>query len=186
MRGGHAGRPDGPGRPAPASLSEVVVEASAEPTYKPETVSSPKYTQPLRDIPQTITVIPQTVIQAKGATSLRDVLRNVPGISMQAGEGGGGLPGDNLSIRGFNSRTDLFVDGVRDYGSYSRDPYNIEQVEVAKGPASSTAGRGSTGGAINLVTKTPKAESFYRERHHRRHRRSLPRHHRHQHAALVP
>ncbi|MDB6133003.1 MAG: TonB-dependent siderophore receptor family protein [Verrucomicrobiales bacterium] len=152
----------GPAAPAPASLSEVVVEASAEPTYKPETVSSPKYTQPLRDIPQTITVIPQTVIQAQGATSLRDVLRNVPGISMQAGEGGGGLPGDNLSIRGFNSRTDLFVDGVRDYGSYSRDPYNIEQVEVAKGPASSTAGRGSTGGAINLVTKTPKAESFYR------------------------
>lgn len=148
--------------PANAQLPEVVVEANVEKTYKPEAVSNPKYTEPLRDIPQTITVVPQTVIEARGATSLRDVLRNVPGISMQAGEGGGGLPGDNLSIRGFNARTDMFTDGVRDYGSYSRDPYNIEQVEVAKGPSSSTSGRGSTGGAINLVTKTPKAESFYR------------------------
>ncbi|MES2709592.1 MAG: TonB-dependent siderophore receptor [Verrucomicrobiota bacterium] len=146
----------------PAAISEVVVEATAEQTYKPEVLSTPKYTQPLRDVPQTITVVPQTVIEARGATSLRDVLRNVPGISMQAGEGGGGLPGDNLSIRGFNARTDMFIDGVRDYGSYSRDPYNIEQVEVAKGPSSSTSGRGSTGGAVNLVTKTPKADTFYR------------------------
>lgn len=142
-------------------MAEVVVQGSAA-TYKPEAVTSPRYTQPLRDIPQTITVVPQTVIEARGATSLRDVLRNVPGISIQAGEGGGGLPGDNLSIRGFNSRTDLFIDGIRDTGSYSRDPYNFEQVEVAKGPSSATSGRGSTGGSINLVTKTPKADSFYR------------------------
>lgn len=147
--------------PASATMEEVVVTGDAA-TYKPEAISSPKYTQPLRDIPQTITVVPQTVIEARGATSLRDVLRNVPGISIQAGEGGGGLPGDNLSIRGFNARTDMFIDGVRDYGSYSRDPYNFDQVEVAKGPSSSTSGRGSTGGSVNLVTKTPKADNFYR------------------------
>ena len=64
----------------------------------------------------------------QGATSLRDVLRNVPGISIQAGEGGGGPAGDNISISGFNAKTDLFIDNVRDYGGYIRDPFNIEQV----------------------------------------------------------
>jgi catecholate siderophore receptor len=116
--------------------------------------SSPKFTEPLRDIPQTITVIPQSVIQQQGATTLREVLRNVTGISIQAGEGG--VPaGDNMSIRGFNARTDMFVDGVRDSGTYSRDPFNIEQVEVSKGPSSAYVGRGSTGGSVNLATKTP-------------------------------
>jgi catecholate siderophore receptor len=120
--------------------------------------SSPKYTEPLRDIPQTITVIPRAVIQEQNATTLRDVLRNVPGITIQAGEGG--VPaGDNLTIRGFSARTDIFVDGVRDFGGYSRDPYNLEQVEVTKGPASSVSGRGSTGGSVNLVTKMPAAET---------------------------
>ncbi len=116
--------------------------------------SSPKYTEPLRDIPQTITVIPRAVIEEQNATTLRDVLRNVPGITIQAGEGG--VPaGDNLTIRGFSARTDIFLDGVRDFGGYSRDPYNLEQVEVTKGPASSVSGRGSTGGSVNLVTKMP-------------------------------
>ena len=117
-------------------------------------VTSPKFTAPLRDIPQTITVVPASVIEAQGATTLRDVLRNVTGISIQAGEGG--VPaGDNLSIRGFNARTDFFIDGVRDVGGYSRDPFNVEQVEVVKGPSSSIAGRGSTGGVINMATKSP-------------------------------
>ncbi len=116
--------------------------------------SSHRFTEPLRDIPQTITIIPRSVIQEQNATTLRDVLRNVPGITIQAGEGG--VPaGDNLTIRGFSARTDIFVDGVRDFGGYSRDPYNLEQVEVVKGPASSVSGRGSTGGSVNLVTKTP-------------------------------
>ena len=108
----------------------------------------------LRDQPQTITVIPQVVIQAQGATTLRDVLRNVPGITYQAGEGGGGLPGDKLTMRGFSADNDIFVDGVREIGSYSRDAFNIEQVEVIKGPASAIGGRGSTGGSINLSTKS--------------------------------
>ena len=117
-------------------------------------LTSPRFTEPLRDIPQTINVIPSSVIEAQGATTLRDVLRNVTGISLQAGEGG--VPaGDNLSIRGFSARTDLFIDGVRDVGGYSRDPFNVEQVEVLKGPSSSIAGRGSTGGVVNMATKTP-------------------------------
>jgi catecholate siderophore receptor len=83
---------------------------------------------------------------------------------MQAGEGGGGPAGDNLSIRGFAARSDIFVDGIRDTagGGYSRDPFNIEQIEVAKGPSSANVGRGSTGGSINLATKAPTLDSFYR------------------------
>jgi catecholate siderophore receptor len=122
--------------------------------------SSPKLTQPLRDIPQTITVIPSAVIEQQGAATLRDVLRNVAGITFQAGEGG--VPaGDQLTIRGFSARTDIFIDGVRDFGGYSRDSFNLAQVEVAKGPSSSLAGRGSTGGTINQVSKAPTLESNY-------------------------
>lgn len=151
--------------PAPTvggTLPPVIVEGQTDRVYKPERVESPKFQGPLRDIPQTISVIPEAVIQEQGATSLRDVLRNVPGISIQAGEGGGGPAGDNLSIRGFNAKTDLFVDGVRDFGGYTRDPFNFEQVEVIKGPSSTNAGRGSTGGSVNLVTKRAQLTPFYR------------------------
>jgi len=123
------------------------------------TVTSPKFTQPLRDIPQTIAIIPKETIQAQGATTLRDVLRNVPGITFQAGEGGGGLPGDSFTLRGFSASNDMFIDGVRDPGGYTRDAFNLEQVEVAKGPSSSIAGRGTTGGAVNQVTKSPNRQS---------------------------
>lgn len=119
-----------------------------------EIVSSPKYTGPLRDIPQTISVIPKDVIEQQGAVTLRDVLNNVPGITITAGEGGAPA-GDNLTIRGFSARNDIYIDGVRDLGAQSRDPFNLEQVEVVKGPSSTFTGRGSTGGTINLVSKLP-------------------------------
>ena len=116
--------------------------------------TSPKYPEPLRDTPQTINIVTQEVIEQQGATTLRDVLTNVPGITMTAGEGGAPA-GDNLSIRGFSARNDIYVDGVRDLGAQSRDPFNLEQVEVVKGPSSTFTGRGSTGGTINLVNKLP-------------------------------
>lgn len=78
---------------------------------------------------------------------------------MQAGEGG--VPaGENLTLRGFPARTDLFVDNVRDSGGYSRDPFNLEQIEVIKGRASAHSGRGSTGGSINLASKTARLDTF--------------------------
>jgi len=117
-------------------------------------ISSPKYTEPLRDTPQTIMVIPKQVIEEQGATTLRDVLRNVPGLTVAAGEGGAPA-GDNLTLRGFSARNDLFIDGVRDINPQSRDPFNMEQVEVTKGPTSAVSGRGSTGGVINMVSKAP-------------------------------
>jgi catecholate siderophore receptor len=124
------------------------------------TPSSPKYTEPLRDTPQTITVIPKTVIEEQGATTLRDVLRNVPGLTMTAGEGGAPA-GDNLTLRGFSARNDIFIDGTRDLGAQSRDPFNLEQVEVVKGPGSSFTGRGSAGGSINLVSKAPTVNRLF-------------------------
>jgi catecholate siderophore receptor len=144
----------------PAKIPTVVVTGQGANPYQPDFVSSPKYTAPLRDIPQTITVVPRQLIEEQGATTLRDVLRNVPGISLQAGEGG--VPaGDNLSIRGNSARTDLFIDGIRDFGGYSRDAFNLEQVEITKGPSSATSGRGSTGGSVNLVSKSPKLDPSY-------------------------
>ena len=117
-------------------------------------VSSTKYTEPLLDTPQTITVISKETIEEQGATTLRDVLKNVPGLTITAGEGGNPA-GDNLTLRGFSARNDIFIDGVRDLSPQSRDPFNLEQVDVVKGPGSVYTGRGSTGGSINLINKTP-------------------------------
>jgi catecholate siderophore receptor len=143
---------------APAPPPETVVVTGQQEVK----LSSPKQTKPLLDTPQTVTVVPAAVIQQQGAASLLDVFKNSPGISMLAGEGGsGGAPGDSLNIRGFNNRKDIFVDGVRDFGSYSRDPFNLEQVELVKGPSSVLGGRGSTGGTVNLVTKQAQKDSFY-------------------------
>jgi len=116
--------------------------------------NSVKFPRPLLDTAQTINVISEEVIQQRAATTLRDVLRNVSGISMQAGEGGAPA-GDQFAIRGYSARTDIFVDNVRDFGGYTRDPFNLEQVEVVKGPSSDYSGRGSTGGSVNLVSKAP-------------------------------
>ncbi len=144
---------------APVQLPPVNVEAEQPGDYKVDSVSSPKITTPLRETPQTINVVPRELIEDRSATTLREVLRNVPGISMQAGEGG--VPeGDNFTIRGFNGRTDTFLDGARDFGVYFRDPFNYQQIEVSKGPSGTYAGRGSTGGAVNQVSKTPLADAF--------------------------
>ncbi|GAA4753504.1 TonB-dependent siderophore receptor PiuA [Sphingomonas daechungensis] len=114
----------------------------------------------VRDAPQSISIIPREIIEQQAATTLNDVLRNVSGISMAAGEGGGGPAGDNLTLRGFGARNDIFVDGIRDFASYTRDTFNVEQVEVVKGPASAQTGRGSTGGYINMFSKQPKLDTF--------------------------
>jgi catecholate siderophore receptor len=114
----------------------------------------------VQDAPQSISIISREVIEQQSASTLRDVLRNVSGISMAAGEGGGGPAGDNLTLRGFGARNDIFIDGIRDFASYTRDTFNVEQVEVVKGPASAQTGRGSTGGYINMFSKQPELKSF--------------------------
>ncbi len=135
------------------TLEEVTVEGQK---YRRE-VSSPKYTAELVDVPQTVVVIPKSVFREQAAVTLSDVLRNTPGITLLAGEGGGAsnTAGDSFFMRGFDATNSLFIDGVRDQGAYSRDVFNLDQVEVAKGPAGSYTGRGNASGSVNLVTKTP-------------------------------
>lgn len=123
---------------------------------------SPKFTQPLRDTPQTLVSIPREVFAQQGAMSLSDVLRNTSGITFAAGEGGSAAStaGDSFYMRGFDTTNNIFVDGVRDVGAYNRDVFNIEQVDIAKGPAGSDIGRGGAAGYVNLATKIPRLEDF--------------------------
>ena len=108
-------------------------------------------------MPQTVVVIPKTVFREQAAITLSDVLRNTPGITLLAGEGGGAsnTAGDSFFMRGFDATNSIFIDGVRDQGAYSRDVFNLDQVEVSKGPSGSYTGRGNASGSVNLVTKTP-------------------------------
>jgi catecholate siderophore receptor len=122
--------------------------------YKVDESTNPKLPDSLQDTPQSITIVPLEVMREQAAFSLRDALRNVTGVSIAAGEGGG-AQGDNLTLRGFSARNDIFVDGIRDFGQYTRDTFNLESVEVLKGPSAVMFGRGSTGGAINQVSKSP-------------------------------
>jgi catecholate siderophore receptor len=146
----------------PAQLPTIAVEgekpAAAE-GYRVEQSASPKFTAPLLDTPKSVTVIPQEVIQERAATSLTEVLRTTPGISLGSGEGGTAI-GDRPFIRGFDAMSSTYIDGLRDTGAQSRDTFNLEQVEVTKGPSGAMVGRGATGGVLNLVSKTAKAEDF--------------------------
>ncbi|MHA2941149.1 TonB-dependent receptor [Ralstonia mannitolilytica] len=108
---------------------------------------------PLREIPQTVNVVPHAVIQDQGVTSLNEALRNVPGVSASLGD----AQRDQVTIRGFSSINDQYVDGLRDDSLYFRDLSNIDRIEVLKGPAAVLYGRGSSGGIINRVTKKPLA-----------------------------
>ncbi len=145
--------------PAPVQLSPVSVIGDAEPYQAPAQISSPKFTAPLLDTPRSITVITNELMTDRGATSLQDVLRTTPGITMGSGEGGTPA-GDRPFIRGYEASTDIFIDGVRDFARGSHEIFNLESIEVLKGPSSAFTGRGGTGGSINLVTKSPKAYNF--------------------------
>ena len=95
----------------------------------------------------------QRAHRSQGATRLEDALRNVPGITLNAGEGA--ARGDTVNIRGFSAFNDFFIDGIRDAAVYTRDIFDADAVEVLEGPSAVLFGRGSTGGAINQVTKAP-------------------------------
>jgi catecholate siderophore receptor len=135
------------------SANESVIVQDASPQ-----LSLDRYPVPLLDTPQSISTISQATMHEEGATTLRDALRNAPGISLAAGEGGS--QGDNLTLRGFTARNDIFLDGMRDFGSYYRDNFNYQEVEVLEGPTGVTFGRGSTGGVINQESKTPQTRPF--------------------------
>jgi catecholate siderophore receptor len=112
-----------------------------------------KLTGEVLNTPQDINIVPKEVIQQQGVTTLQAALKNVPGITLNAGEGG--AHGDQVNLRGFSASDDFFLDGLRDTGFYTRDTFDYDAIEVYKGPASTLFGRGSTGGVINQVTKMP-------------------------------
>lgn len=140
------------------SLEADSVIGQREDDYKVESASK-KFTAPLRETPKSVTIISQQVIEDTGSLTLVDALRTTSGITFGAGEGGNPA-GDRPIIRGFNAESDTFIDGLRDVASQTREIFNIEQIEVSKGPGSAYTGAGSTGGSINMITKTAKRNDF--------------------------
>lgn len=125
--------------------------------YKAKISGDNRHVKPLAETPQTISVLTQTAIQESGDTDLRAILSNQPGITLGTGENGNAF-GDRYVIRGHEARSDVFVDGLRDPGMTIRESFAVEQVEISKGPSSTFAGRGSTGGAVNSITKQASTE----------------------------
>ena len=119
-----------------------------------------KMPQAPRDIPQSLTIIPESLMQDRGSATLQDALSNAVGITFAAGEGG--RIGDNFALRGFSINGDLYLDGIRDVAQYTRDVFNLEQIDVLRGPSSMLFGRGSTGGVVNQVSKQPYIIDQYR------------------------
>jgi len=166
MLPGHAAMGDDKPAPTPAasgsnSQNDITlpeVEVIEKEGYKADSLSLQKYSEPLLTTPQSASVVTPQLMQDQGVTELRDALRNVSGVSIGAGEGS--YQGDNFSIRGFAARSDIFLDGMTDFGNYDRDPFNTEQIEVLKGPSSAEFGRGSSGGAVNSESKTPQLGYF--------------------------
>jgi catecholate siderophore receptor len=120
--------------------------------YKAKTSGDERHTRPLAETPQTITVLTKSQIDDSGYTDLVRILDAQPGVTLGTGENGNAF-GDRYIIRGQEARSDVFVDGLRDPGMTIRESFAIEQIEITKGPNSSFAGRGSSGGAINAITK---------------------------------
>ncbi|MBB5049539.1 catecholate siderophore receptor [Rhodopseudomonas rhenobacensis] len=146
--------------PNDAVVNPVVGDGAGVAGYRtPAQAGISRMPAPLLNTPQTVNVVSQQLMQDQRTTSVQDALRNVPGITFTAGEGG--VQGDNVTIRGYTARNDFYRDGIRDPGWYTRDAFSFDRVEVYKGPSSFLFGRGSTGGVINIVSKTPQNRDFY-------------------------
>lgn len=144
------------------TLQEVKVRGEAINDFKADKASSAKYTEKLVDTAQTLTVIKKELIEQQGAVTLTEALRNTPGVgAFFLGENGSTSTGDAIYMRGFDASNSIYVDGVRDVGSISRDTFNIEQIDVLKGPAGTDNGRSSPTGSVNLVSKKPLMEDAY-------------------------
>ncbi len=140
------------------TLKQVEVREKAEAAQGKDAVRATattigKGSQALRDIPQSITVVTEKLMLDRNLTTVKEVLHNTAGVSFQAAEGGE----EDIRLRGFSLATtgDIFIDGMRDPAFYDRDTFNNDRVELLRGSASMLFGRGSTGGAVNQVTKAP-------------------------------
>lgn len=149
----HAAEPADSDQPTPAQRIVVIGEKENE-------IGLDRIVTPILDTPQSISVVTREDLEDRGITNLNDALRNVAGLTIGAGEGR--FQGNNVSLRGFSTVNDMFVDNVRDYGSYYRDTFDDQSIEVLKGPSSILFGRGSTGGVIHRVSKRPVDDDFGR------------------------
>ncbi|ANF81016.1 ligand-gated channel protein [Acinetobacter sp. NCu2D-2] len=135
---------------------QQTVAAEKQQSLKVDESANKKFVAPLLDTPKSVSVISKQIIEDTQVTTLSDALRNVPGITLGAGEGGN-PNGDRPFIRGYNSESSMYVDGVRSATSQNREMFAVEQVEVTKGSASAMGGAGTTGGSINMISKVAKA-----------------------------
>ncbi|QGZ38343.1 catecholate siderophore receptor [Pseudoduganella flava] len=142
--------------PAGAVDAVVTITGKGAAPYNPSTSTSAlKIDAPLRDIPQTVNVIPEQLLRDQRALSMEDAMKSIPGVGLSHGDG----QRDQVTLRGFSAIADQFVDGLRDDALYFRDLSNIERIEVLKGPAAVLYGRGSSGGLINRITKKPGSDT---------------------------
>ncbi len=148
-----------PAGEAQRSLPQVVVKEKAEvpegkDAVRATTSTIGKGNQQLRDIPQSVTVVTEKLIDDRNLDTVKDVLRNTAGVSFLAAEGGE----EDIRLRGFSlaGTGDIFLDGMRDPAFYDRDTFNNDRIELLRGSASMLFGRGSTGGAVNQVSKVPR------------------------------
>ena len=136
-------------------LEPVTVTAAPQPPdqtfLKLDSTIGGKFPTPARDIPQQLEVLPKELLDTQAATTLYRALDNVPGIVVTPSADT--ATGNNINLRGFQARTDFYLDGIRDRGQYYRDTFDLERIEVLEGPASLLFGHGSTGGIINQVSK---------------------------------
>ncbi len=141
--------------PAPAATMTPVTVTGTRPSddFAPPPASINRLGGDIRDIPQSIVIIDKALMQSQGATSFQSAIRNTPGLTLGAAEGG--TIGNNINLNGFSARTDIYLDGMRDRAQYYRDTFALEQIEILMGPSSMLFGRGSTGGVINQVMKKP-------------------------------
>jgi catecholate siderophore receptor len=139
---------------APQTMPGVVVTGEgprdgllARTTRVGRTVQDP------HDVPQAVTTITQKLMEEQQTGALKDAMRNVAGLTFNAAEGG--RSGDNMSLRGFYTFGDMYLDGIRDTAQYNRETFNLEQIDVLRGAGAMLFGRGQAGGVINQVSKTP-------------------------------
>ena len=128
--------------------------ADPEAPYKIDRLASDLFTEPLLDTPKGVTVLGSDLLEDLGVDTFRDIFRSQPGVTLGTGEGGNAF-GDRIFIRGFDARNDVYVDGVRDPGVGTRETFAVQQIEILRGPSSAFGGRGTTGGAVSLVSKQP-------------------------------
>ncbi len=140
------------GQAKPGSIEIVEVYGMSNADYRAKRSGDMRQLSDLATTPQTMNILTQTQLLDSGKSDLKEIVSSQAGITLGTGENGNAF-GDRYVIRGHEARSDVFVDGIRDPGMTTRESFAAEQIEITKGPSSTFAGRGSSGGAVNTITK---------------------------------